>query len=100
MARIALRFQICLGAFVLAPVLLLAGQAENAFNEGVKYYKAEKYKEAVAAFTRAIKASPRSDEAYNNRGLAHFKLRQNDDAIKGYDEALMRTWPRNSTTAR
>ena len=31
---------------------------------------------------------PKRDEAYNNRGLAHFKLGQNDNALKDYDEAL------------
>ena len=40
------------------------------------------------AFSRAIKASPKADEAYNNRGLAYFKLGQTDNAVKDYDEAL------------
>ncbi len=67
---------------------MLGGEAQNAFSEGVKLYKAGKYKDAVAAFNRAIKAAPKSDEAYNNRGLAYFKLGQNDNALKDYDEAL------------
>ena len=58
------------------PAMLLAGEAQNAFNEGVKLYKAAKYKEAIAAYNRAIKASAKSEEAYNNRGLAYFKLGQ------------------------
>ena len=52
------------------PVGLFAAEAQNAFSEGVKYYQAGKYKEAVGAFNRALKAAPKSDEAYNNRGLA------------------------------
>ena len=63
-------------------------EAQNAFNEGVKLYKAAKYKEAIAAFNRAIKAAPKSDEAYNNRGLAYTKMGQQDNALKDYDEAL------------
>ncbi len=67
---------------------MLAGEAQNAFNDGVKLYKAAKFKDAVVAFNRALKAAPKSDEAYNNRGLAYFKLGQIDSAIKDYDEAL------------
>src|SRR5512132_4385263 len=73
---------------LLIPAALFAAEAQNAFNEGVKYYKSAKYKEAVAAFNRAIKAAPKSDEAYNNRGLAYAKLGQRDNALKDYDEAL------------
>ena len=56
------------------PAMLFAGEAQNAFNEGVKFYRAAKYKEAIAAYNRAIKAQPKSEEAHNNRGLAYFKL--------------------------
>jgi len=48
---------------LLLPASIFAGEAQNAFNEGVKYYKAGKYKEAVAAYNRAIKSSPKADEA-------------------------------------
>ena len=78
----------CFVLLLLLPSGLLGGEAQNAFSEGVKLYRASKYKDAVAAFTRAIKAAPKSDEAYNNRGLAHFKLGLNDNALKDYDEAL------------
>ena len=80
-------FWSCL-SILLIPAALFAAEAQNAFNEGVKLYKAAKYKEAVAAFNRAIKAAPKSDEAYNNRGLAYAKLGQQDNALKDYDEAL------------
>jgi len=77
-------FWSCL-SILLIPAALLAGEAQNAFNEGVKHYKAGKFKEAVAAFNRAIKAAPKSDDAYNNRGLAYAKLGQPDNAVKDYD---------------
>ncbi|MDP9130885.1 MAG: tetratricopeptide repeat protein, partial [Candidatus Binatota bacterium] len=73
-------FWSCL-AVLLIPTLLIGAEAQNAFTEGVKQYKAAKYKEAVAAFNRAIKAAPKSDEAYNNRGLAYAKLGQQDNAL-------------------
>ena len=55
------------------PAVLIAGEAQNAFNEGGKLYKAGKYKEAVAAYNRAIKSSPKADEALTT-ALGHFKL--------------------------
>ncbi len=82
------RFWPHLIVFLLLPGWSIAGEAQNAFNDGIKFYRAAKYKDAVAAFSRAIKASPKADEAYNNRGLAYFKLGQTDNAVKDYDEAL------------
>jgi tetratricopeptide (TPR) repeat protein len=40
------------------PALVAAGEAQNAFNEGVKLYRAGKFKEAIAAYDRAVKAAP------------------------------------------
>ena len=80
-------FSRCLSV-LLIPAALFGAEAQNAFNEGVKHYQAAKFKEAVAAFNRAIKAAPKSAEAYNNRGLAYAKLGQPDNALKDYDEAL------------
>src|SRR5204863_7509406 len=88
MTKMGFVFGGCLVVFLLVPALARAGEAQNAFNEGVKFYQTGKYKEAVAAFNRAIKAAPKADEAYNNRGLAYFKLGENDAAIKDYDDAL------------
>ncbi|HET7393245.1 MAG TPA: tetratricopeptide repeat protein, partial [Candidatus Binatia bacterium] len=64
------------------------GEAQNAFNDGVKHYQAGRFKEAVAAYDRAIKASPDASEAYNNRGLAYHKLGQTGNALKDYDQAV------------
>ena len=38
---------------------LYAAEASNAFNEAVKNQRAGKYKEAIAAYDRAIKADPK-----------------------------------------
>ena len=64
------------------PQQACAGEAQNAFNEGVTYQRAGKLKEAIAAYDKAIKADPKAAEAYNNRGLAYYKLGRNEDAIK------------------
>ena len=73
---------------LLVPSGVIGAEAQNAFNEGVKLYQAGKFKDAVAAFNRAVKAAPKSDEAFNNRGLAYFKLGQIDMAVKDYDESI------------
>ena len=50
------------------PNLLLSGEAQNAFNEAVKFHRAGKFKEAIAAYDRALKAAPNAAEAYLGRG--------------------------------
>src|SRR5262245_50435878 len=68
--------------------LLFAGEAQDAFDEGVKFYRAGKFKESIAAYDRAIKAAPKAAEAYLGRGSAYDKVGQSDRAIKDYDEAI------------
>src|SRR4029453_60785 len=68
--------------------LLFAGEAQDAFNEGVKFYRAGKFKDAIAAYDKAIKAPPKAAEAYLGRGSTYAKLGQSDRAIKDYDEAI------------
>jgi tetratricopeptide (TPR) repeat protein len=38
----------------------------------LEHQQAGRYKQAIAAYDRAIKASPGAAEAYNNRGLAYL----------------------------
>ena len=73
---------------IVVPALLFAGEATDAFNEGVKFYRAGKFKEAIAAYDKAIKAAPNAAEAYLGRGSARAKLGQQDAAVKDYDEAI------------
>ena len=79
---LALRKTLLLFVALATPFVGWAGEAQNAFNDGVKHYQAGRFKEAVAAYDRAIKASPDASEAYNNRGLAYHKLGQIGNAIK------------------
>src|SRR5574341_610778 len=58
------RTLLCWLLIIAVPAAVIAGEAQNSFNQGVKLYRAAKYKEAVAAFNRAIKLSPKADEAY------------------------------------
>ena len=74
--------------FIGTANLLFAGEAQDAFNEGVKLYRAGKFKEAIAAYDKAIKAAPKAAEAYLGRGSAYAKLGQADRAVKDYDDAI------------
>src|SRR5512147_541106 len=80
----------CAALVILVAVsrIAVASEAQNAFNEGTKFYRAGKFKEAIAAYDRAIRAAPTAAEPYNNRGLAYYKLGQNEAAVKNYDEAI------------
>src|ERR687895_921167 len=79
---------IAIAILIGLPVGLFAGEAQNAFNEGVKLHRAGKFKEAVTAYEKAIKAAPNAAEAYLGRGSAHAKLGQTDRAIKDFDAAV------------
>src|SRR5215475_13948718 len=57
----------------------MAPQAESAPSDdflqtGNTHFLAQRYTEAVAAYTRAIEAAPRDARAYKYRGLAHARL--------------------------
>ena len=68
---LALSKTLLLFVALATPLVGWAGEAQNAFNEGVKHHQAGRFKEAIAAYERAIKISPDASEAYNNRGLAY-----------------------------
>ena len=61
---------------------LFAAEAANAFNEGVKHQRAGKYKEAIAAYDRAIKGDPQSAETFLARGSALAKTGAYERALK------------------
>src|SRR5262249_60801383 len=68
--------------------ILFGGEAQDAFEAGVKFYRAGKFRDAIAAYDRTIKAAPKAAEAYLGRGSAYAKVGQADRAIKDYDEAI------------
>lgn len=58
---------------------------EEAFQQGVKLYLAQKYKDAETAFTKALEFEPENVQALTNLGLSHFQ-----NGNKGMAVALLR----------
>ena len=46
------------------------------------------YKEAIQMYTEAIEKDPQYKDAYNNRGVAHFREGRYQQAINDYDQSL------------
>ncbi len=62
--------------------------AASLVTDGQTLNDAGKYKEAVAAFTKAIEANPNSAQAYLGRGLAKRSLKDNAGALADAEHAL------------
>ena len=67
---------------------LWGSEAVEAFEEGIRSFAAKRYEEAVKAFSRAVKKSPRWPEPYYWRARALFMLGRREDAVHALREAL------------
>lgn len=61
--------------------------AKAAFDRGEKALEAQKYDDAVAAYTEALKATPNYAPALNGMGSALFKLKKSAEAIAQFKAA-------------
>src|SRR5919199_926695 len=67
----------------------VAGAASGDFLQtGNAHFLAQRYTEAIAAYTRAIEAAPRDARAYKHRGLAHAKLGNVQQAYEDLNKAI------------
>ena len=57
-------------------------------DEGDAHYDAGRYKEAIAAYSRAIQLDPRDADIYCDRGRAYYDLKEYQWAIASFDRAL------------
>ena len=55
---------------------------------GNAHFLAQRYTEAIAAYTQAIEAAPRDARAYKHRGLAHAKLGHVQQAYEDLNQAI------------
>ncbi len=57
------------------------------YNRGLAYAKANRLREALADYTRAIRLDPRDSSAYNNRGAVYSMLEQSEDTMRARYQA-------------
>jgi len=62
--------------------------ADRARLEGNEFFKQQKFPEAVASYTEAIKKNPTDKVPYTNRATAFLKLGEIPDAIKDCEKAI------------
>src|SRR6266403_2786325 len=91
-------FQVALVAVAFVPtvVLLKTAVADNPqgqdaatyYEQGAALFKAEKFEEAVKAFTQAIKLKPDHADAYSYLGDAYYELGDVKKAADAYKQAI------------
>jgi len=62
--------------------------ADDYLNQGKDFLKAQKHDEAIARFTEALKLSPKSIQALNNRGIAYCEKGDFDKAIADFSQII------------
>jgi tetratricopeptide (TPR) repeat protein len=78
-------------AFSLVAVLSLAGVAmaqEEAYQNGMNYFKSGKYVEAAAEFQALVDEAPAYDYGYFMLGNSFVKLGKTDQAISNFKQAI------------
>ena len=70
---------------------------EEWLKEGNNYRDAKRFREAIAAYDRAINLDPQNADAYCNRGVAYRELKEYQRAIADYDRAIALN-PQNANT--
>ena len=89
--NLRLRTGICLLAAAMSSGVLQAqsrGSASALVNEGVAALDAQRFGEALDAFTSASKLAPRNPEVCLGAGIAATRLGRNDEAIDWFERAL------------
>lgn len=74
----------------------------TALGQGIDYFQAEKYDQAIVSFRKAAALSPSTGNAasaYDYMGQAYLKQEKTDQAIKTYKEAI-RLFPSDETFRR
>jgi tetratricopeptide (TPR) repeat protein len=55
---------------------------------GIAYHELKQYKEAIAAYQKAIEINPKQDSAYNNMGYTYLKMKNFEKALEIFNRGL------------
>ena len=72
----------------LESVLPKTSPAQVAYNQGLAYFRSNRYNEAVVEFEKAIGLDPNYKEAHHGLGLAHFQMSNFGEAKRAAEAAL------------
>jgi len=80
------------GLGITAAVFLVnlssSSNATNVYNRGKVLYELKRYKEAIAAYEKAIQLKPEYAEAWNGEGKTFYDLKKYKEALDAYDKAI------------
>lgn len=73
---------------LLRSIQMKAGSADGYFSLGFEYLNSQRYKEAEAAFSEAVRLNPDDEETLVQRGIARLRLGQAAAARADFDAAI------------
>src|SRR6185295_2334779 len=76
-----------LGGFARADELFDTKAADAHFQEGLKLYFKQQYKDATKEFEEAIKIDPENAKAYYFIGYSYYKLKNMPKAMETFEQA-------------
>ena len=71
-------------AFLSAPAVMSAQEADDFIRRGNNLYKEQKFAEAEKEFTKALEKDPSNQTAINNLASAQYRQKKNEDARKEF----------------
>jgi len=74
--------------FLIVGVQQSTPSAEIHFKKGIENSQAGNYELAVKDFTKAISLKPNYPEAFYNRGIVYFEIKQPEKGFKDFDKAI------------
>lgn len=73
--------------------VMIFSNASELYNRGNTLYELKRYKEAIAAYNKAIKTRPEYPEAWNGQGDTLYELKRYKEALLAYEKAIQ-IWPK------
>ena len=86
--RIGIAIVGVLGACAFINMYMTNNNINSVFSDANRHFQRGEYKETIFLLTEALQKDPNNGRLHLEKGLAHAKLGELDDAVKEYDLAL------------